>query len=121
MRTLVLISAAGAVGTAARYLLSKTLLQPGSAAFPVATLFVNFVGSFLISFLLPTALKRAWPEPITLALTTGLLGGFTTYSAFNYDLTLYFSEGQWLKGFGYMAATLIGCLIAGFAGLSLSR
>ena len=53
-----------------------------------------------------------------LMLTTGVMGGFTTYSTFNYETTNYFREGAWLMGATNIAATLIGCLAAGLAGIA---
>lgn len=58
---------------------------------------------------------------VRIMLTTGVMGGFTTYSTFNYETTSYFREGAWLIGFANIAATLIGCLAAGVAGLALAR
>jgi fluoride exporter len=118
LRTLLLVSAAGAVGTAARYLVSRTLPQ---APFPAATLFVNVLGSFVIGLVVPMALKQEWPESLRLAVTTGLLGGFTTYSAFNHELTAFLSEGHWGRAVTYAVATVAGAMVAGFAGLALSK
>jgi fluoride exporter len=118
LRTLLLVSAAGAVGTAARYLVSRTFSQ---VPFPAGTLIVNILGSFIIGLVLPMALKNAWPESLRLVVTTGLLGGFTTYSAFNYELTAFLSEGHWVKAGAYAVGTVAGAIVAGFAGLALSK
>src|ERR1043166_2607818 len=112
-----LVCAGGAAGTAARYL---TALWAGAAlgpAFPFGTLIVNVVGSFLIAFVMQIGIAT----DVRIMLTTGVMGGFTTYSTFNYETTSYFREGAWLIGFANVASTLFGCLAAGIAGLALAR
>ena len=117
-----LVCAGGAAGTAARYL---TALWAGAAlgpAFPFGTLIVNVVGSFLIAFVMQIGIATEWlSTDVRIMLTTGVMGGFTTYSTFNYETTSYFREGAWLIGFANVAATLIGCLVAGVAGLAVAR
>ena|SRR5438045_3134364 len=117
-----LVCAGGAAGTAARYL---TALWAGAAfgpAFPFGTLIVNVLGSFLIALIMQIGVATEWMSAdVRIMLTTGVMGGFTTYSTFNYETTSYFREGAWLIGFANMAATLIGCLAAGLAGLALAR
>jgi len=117
-----LVCAGGAAGTAARYL---TALWAGAAfgpAFPIGTLIVNVAGSFLIAFLMQIGVATEWMSTdVRIMLTTGVMGGFTTYSTFNYETTSYFREGAWLIGFANIAVTLIGCLVAGVAGLAVAR
>ena len=106
---LFLICLGGAVGTAARYFISTT--------WPFGTLIVNLAGSFLIAVIMELSLSN----DIRLALTTGLMGGFTTYSAFNQETLDHFRSGAWTSGAGYIAATVIGCLVAGLAGVVAGR
>ena len=117
-----LICLGGAIGTAARYLTALWAASAFGAAFPAGTLIVNVAGSFLIALImqLSTATDLISPD-LRLMLTTGVMGGFTTYSTFNYETTNYFREGAWLIGLANIGATLIGCLIAGAAGLALAR
>ena len=68
-----------------------------------------------------TMFFMAFSANVRLTLITGVMGGFTTYSTFNYETTNYFREGAWLMGATNMAATLVGCLAAGLAGLALAR
>ena len=84
---------------------------------PFGTLIVNLAGSFLIAFIVETMPASEW----RVMLTTGVIGGFTTYSAFNLETTSYFRSGAWLIGFANIAATLVGCLLAGAAGIALAR
>ncbi len=119
---LFLISLGGAFGTAARYLTTMWAATVFGPAFPAETLTVNIVGSFLIALIMQLSFDSvAMSTDVRLMLTTGVTGGFTTYSAFNYETTNYFREGAWGTGIANVAATFFGCLIAGFAGLALAR
>ena len=114
MSRFALICLGGAIGTGARYL---TVLWAASAfgpAFPFGTLIINIAGSFLLGFLM----QLGATSPV---LTTGVMGGFTTYSTFNYETTNYFRIGAWVLGAANIAATLVGCLAAGLAGIALAK
>jgi CrcB protein len=117
-----LICLGGAVGTGARYLTALWAASALGIGFPYGTLIVNLTGSFLIAFLMQIGTTTEFFSPdVRLMLTTGVMGGFTTYSTFNYETTNYFRDGAWLLGAANAAATLAGCLIAGLAGLALAR
>jgi len=58
---------------------------------------------------------------LRLTLATGVLGGFTTYSTFNYETLAYLREGNWAVGITNVAATVLLCLAAGIAGLAFAR
>ncbi len=112
----------GAVGTGARYLLSGWALTLLGAGFPWGTLAVNLIGSFAIGAIMHLALATKLLGPtLRLTLVTGVLGGFTTYSAFNYETLQYLRESNWTLGLANIAATLLLCLAAGAAGLTLAR
>ncbi len=114
-----LVFAAGGLGASMRYLVG---LWIGPRAFPYATLVVNLVGSFLIALVLEASLRvTSFPPNLRLALTTGCLGGLTTYSSFNYETTTLAAQGSSGRALLNVAATLIGCLLAGLAGLWLAR
>ena len=112
----------GALGTGCRYLLSGWLQRRMGAAFPYGTLAVNLLGSFLLGLILEVALTtNALSLELRLALTTGVMGGFTTYSTFNYEtLQLLLDEG-WLLAAANLGMTVIGCLLAGALGLLCGR
>lgn len=122
MARLVLISLGGALGTAARYLLSGWLLRVLGPAFPYGTLAVNVIGSFLLGALMHVGLQTALLSPTArLVLGTGVMGGFTTYSTFNYETLQYLQQGAWgLAGLN-VAATLLVCLAAGALGVAAAR
>jgi len=93
MGRLALISLGGALGTAARYLLSVGLLRALGPAFPYGTLAVNVIGSFLLGVIMQAGGDTSPLSPTTrLVLGTGVMGGFTTYSAFNYETLRYVQD-----------------------------
>jgi CrcB protein len=107
----------GAAGSGARYLLSTWLQHATGSGFPWGTLAVNAVGSFLMSLLMVVGLETAALSPaLRLGLTTGVLGGFTTYSAFNYETLGFLQEGAPLAASANVLGTLLACLVAGFLG-----
>lgn len=112
----------GALGTGARYLLGGWLAVLFGSAFPYGTLAVNVLGSLLTGLVMQIALNTSLADPtLRLVLTTGFLGGFTTYSAFNYETIHYAREGALFMAvfnFGLMTAA---CLIAGFFGVVLAQ
>jgi fluoride exporter len=116
-----LICLGGAVGTGARYLLA-TAMARAFGNFPFGTLAVNVIGSFLVSVVMVLALERsALPPDLRLVLATGLLGGFTTYSSFNYETLHLAQSGAAGLAAVYVALTLVGCLAAGLAGVGVAR
>ena len=117
-----LVCLGGALGSGARYLVSVGAAAAFGIAFPYGTLIVNVAGSFAVAFLMHMsmagdALSPEW----RLLLTTGVMGGFTTYSTFNYETLSYFREGAWGIATLNVAVTLLGCLAAGLAGFALAR
>ena len=122
MARLLWISLGGALGTAARYLVSVWLLRALGPAFPYGTLAVNVIGSFLLGAIMQAGLDTTLLSPTTRAvLGTGVMGGFTTYSTFNYETLQYLQEGAWAMAGLNVAATLLVCLAAGALGVALAR
>jgi fluoride exporter len=108
----------GAAGTGARYLLSGWLLRAAGPGFPWGTLAVNVIGSFLLGLIMQVSLTTGLISPaLRLALTTGVMGGFTTYSTFNYETLQYLQQNEWLAAFTNVAVTLLVCLAAGALGV----
>src|SRR5437667_442243 len=122
MTRFLLICLGVAAGTGARYLTALCASAAFGPSFPAGTLFADLAGSFLLGFLMQaSATTSLLSSDVRLMLTTGVMGGFTTYSTFNYETTNYFREGAWLMGATNIAATLAGCLVAGLAGIALAR
>ena len=113
-----LVCVGGAIGTAARYLTALWIPTLLGTSFPFATLMVNCVGSFLIAFIMQIGITS--PD-LRAMLTTGVMGGFTTYSTFNYETTEFLREGAWTLAAANIIGTVIVCLVAGFAGAALAR
>jgi CrcB protein len=112
----------GAAGTGARYLLSGWLLRTAGPGFPWGTLAVNVTGSFLLGLIMQVALATDLISPtLRLALSTGVMGGFTTYSTFNYETLQYLQRNEWPAAFANVAATLLVCLAAGALGVLTGR
>ena len=113
---------AGGVGTGARYLLSGWVQRRVGSTFPFGTLAVNLIGCFLLGVVMQVALSsRLLPPDVRIVVAIGLLGGFTTYSTFNYETLILFREGAWGLGVGTIFVTLIGCLAAALTGIAGAR
>ena len=121
MVRLLWICLAGAAGTAARYLIGLWSVGRFGPTFPYGTLIVNLTGCFLIAFVMEVAAARSWPETTRLAVTVGFLGGFTTYSSFNFETTRLAQTGILSGASAYVLATLVGGLAAGILGLLAAR
>ena len=111
-----------AAGGGARYFASGWALKALGPAFPYGTLAVNLIGSFLVAGLMFAGVEGAlMPPTVRLALTTGVMGGFTTYSTFNHETLACMQQGAWLLAVANVLTTVLVCLIAGFAGQALVR
>lgn len=112
----------GALGSMARYQLDVWAQRKFGVSFPYGILAINLLGSFLLVFLMQLGARTDALSPTTrLALTTGVLGGFTTYSTFNYDTLRLAEGGAWAAAIANACATLFGCLAAGIGGWALAR
>jgi fluoride exporter len=117
-----IVCGAGAVGCGARYLVALWAGQRFGTAFPYGTLIVNVVGSFAIALVLELSIRiAAFPPNLRLALATGFMGGFTTYSAFNYESTALLLDKSFARAAANLAITVVGCLLAGLLGLWTAR
>jgi CrcB protein len=112
----------GAFGTGARYLLSGFVLEQFGPAFPSGTLAVNILGSFLLGALMFLGVEAGMlPPTLRLALTTGVMGGFTTYSTFSFETMRYLQDGAWQIAALNVAITVVTCLVACFLGWGLAQ
>ena len=122
MDRLLWVCVGGAVGSGARYLVSGWVMKLAGSTFPYGTLAVNLVGSFLLGALMHIGLSSDAMSPNTrLALTTGLLGGFTTYSTFSYESLTLLREGAWLHAGLNVGVTVAACLVASAGGYFTGR
>ena len=122
-RLIAVVALGGMVGTTARWALTNAL---GSSAngFPTATLVENVVGSFLLGALLEALLRRGDETPrgrvLRLGLGTGVLGGFTTFSALAYELERLLAGGQVTLAVVYAVLSLVLGILACVAGIALA-
>jgi fluoride exporter len=121
MARFLLVCLFGAAGSGTRYLVSLWAGQKLGTGFPWGTLLVNLAGCFLIVLIMDLALRTTFSPTLRLALTTGFLGGLTTYSSFNYETTRLLQEGATRIAVINLGATLVGCFAAGLGGLALAR
>jgi len=116
------ICLAGAAGTGTRYLVGLWAEERLGAQFPYGTLIVNVAGCFLIALVMHLALNAVtFPPNLRLALTTGFLGGLTTYSSFNYETMKLAREGALGGALLNFGVTTCACLVAGLLGLALAQ
>jgi CrcB protein len=119
---LLLVCLGGAAGTGARYLFGGWAQRTLGVGFPYGTLIINAVGSFLLVMIMHLSLETGAISPdARVILGTGMMGGFTTYSTFNYETFRLFQQGSFGTAALYLLATVVGCLGAGALGLVLAR
>ncbi len=121
MPYLVVFLGAG-LGGALRHGVNLATLRWFGVGFPAGTLAVNIVGSLAMGLIAGYfALKGDAPQAVRLFLTTGVLGGFTTFSAFSLDAVLLWERGQSPVAAAYVAASVVCALVGLVAGLAIVR
>jgi CrcB protein len=127
MQLFLLAAAGGAIGAGLRLLVNEALAAPqivrGALVFPWATFTVNILGSFLMGIIAVYVTQRleGSPEWRTF-LATGVLGGFTTFSAFSLDLmNLMTDSGLSLRFFAYAIGSVVLAFVALIIGMALAR
>ncbi len=121
---LALVSVGSAVGGSLRYWLGSWIERTSWwHGIPAGTLCINVSGSFVIGFLAVAFLERLSPSQreAYLLLGTGLCGGFTTFSTFEWETYKLVREGSWPMALTYIAASCLGGFIAVFAGATLAH
>jgi CrcB protein len=122
MRFVLYAAAGGGIGAAARHLVNVGFGRWLAAGFPWSTLFVNVVGSFLMGALIEAfALKFKGSLELRTFLATGVLGGFTTFSAFSMDFAHLMQRHDTLPAAAYVVASVVLSIAALYAGLWLVR
>lgn len=123
MDKLILVAAGGAVGAVARYLTGLAALRSLGAAWPYGTLAVNVVGGFAMGLLaaLLAARGEADQDRWRLLLGVGVLGGFTTFSAFSLEVAMMIERREWASAFTYSTLSVVASVAALFAGMILAR
>ena len=122
MTNLLAIAVGGAFGAVGRFASSQWIYSLLGRQFPYGTLFVNFIGSFVMGFLAILLIERiaAGPE-LRAFLLIGFLGSFTTFSTFSLETINLFSSGEALKAFINMLLSVFVCVTACWLGMILGR
>ncbi len=126
MKLLILVSAGGAIGAAFRYLTYQAFAGYAAAhsgqAFPWATLTINVIGSFLMGLAVVTILDRFDNSPELRAfIMAGVLGGFTTFSAFSLDAYELYAHRSIEAVAAYVVASVVLSIAGLLAGIALAR
>jgi CrcB protein len=121
MPNLLLVMLGGAIGAGLRHLVGVAALARLGAGFPWGTLFVNLAGGLLIGLVAGWFARAGANEQMRLFFAVGLLGGFTTFSAFSLETFLMIERGQIGAAAAYVGASVIGSVALLIAGLWLVR
>ena len=122
MPSLLYVLVGGAIGAGARYELGRLTLRQLGPGFPWGTLIVNLAGGFAMGLLAGAMAERGTVDrPLWLLLGTGVLGGFTTFSAFSLDLFAMIERGQHGLALGYAVGSTLGALLLLVVGWSNAR
>ena len=122
MTNLLLVAAGGAIGASLRHLSGIFMLRMTGVGFPWGTLFVNVLGSLVMGVFIAWMVKRTGiSNEIRLFFATGILGGFTTFSAFSLDVANLVERDAMGNAFIYIAASVLLSVTAIFVGLWFGR
>lgn len=124
MTSYLIVFLGAGIGGALRHGVNLGCARLCGTAFPWGTLAVNVVGSFAMGVLIGWLAFKAgegWSQPTRLFLATGILGGFTTFSAFSLDAVLLWERGQAGLAAAYVAASVLLSILGLVAGLALVR
>ncbi|RJG45205.1 fluoride efflux transporter CrcB [Mesorhizobium sp. DCY119] len=122
MYNLVLVAIGGAIGASLRHLVNLAALRLVGMTFPWGTMAINIAGSFAMGVFIELLARRFdASNEIRLFVATGILGGFTTFSAFSLDFAVLWERGAALPALAYVLVSVIGAILALFLGLWLVR
>jgi len=115
------VAVGGAIGAPLRYELERLVTSPAHG-FPLATLLINVTGSLVLGFLVTLIVER-WPLTTYLRAfaATGVLGAYTTWSTFMVETDQLLQAGRLAAAAGYVGASLVAGLAAGYIGILLAR
>ncbi|AMX93094.1 MULTISPECIES: fluoride efflux transporter CrcB [Mesorhizobium] len=121
MFNLFLVFLGGGIGAGIRHLTNIGALRFVGPNYPWGTMAINVIGSFAMGLFIASMMRRGGSNEVRLFVATGILGGFTTFSAFSLDFATLWERGATLPALGYALASVIGAIIALFLGLWLAR
>ena len=118
IRLILIVGTGGFIGTIARFFANELMKKITSINFPLATLFVNILGCLIIGVIYGFIDKGKLHEPeFRLFLTTGICGGFTTFSAFSVENIIMIRNGEFLNVFAYIAISILFGFAATYLGM----
>lgn len=119
MPILLAVAAGSAVGGVARYLMSGALQTGTRGAFPVGTLAVNILGSFILGAVARYATTNPAISPeMRVLLGAGFCGGFTTFSTFSVETLELMQAGDYSRALGYVGVSVVASLAAAAMGMA---
>jgi len=122
MTNILWVAAGGAIGACLRHVSGMIALRIMGSGFPWGTLLVNVTGSLVMGLFIAWMTKKTGTSnEIRLFVATGILGGFTTFSAFSLDVANMIERGAMAHALGYITASVIISVIAIFIGLWFGR
>jgi fluoride exporter len=119
---LILVALGGAIGASLRHLVNLASLRLVGTAFPWGTMAINVAGSLVMGVFIELLARRFnASNELRLFIATGILGGFTTFSAFSLDFAVLWERGAAVPALAYAIASVVGSILALFLGLWLAR
>ena len=117
---ILLIAAFGVVGTLARYWLQGVVQDRAGATFPAGTLVVNLSACLALGVVSEYALRHiAFPPEWRVGVTVGFFGAYSTFSTFSLESMKMLEDGEWTRATAYLAASIVGGLLAVKLGMRL--
>lgn len=121
-----LVMIGGGIGAALRYNLGRYLMQYNDGNWPIGTFSANIIGGLCMGLLMAFLIRGDMQsdnqmENVRLLIGVGLLGGFTTFSAFSLEMAMMIERGEWMSAIIYALASVLISLLALFAGMIAMR
>ena len=124
MQAALIVFAGGGLGAVIRHLVNQGITRLVGFEFPWGVMLINISGSFIMGLAAAFFAFKAdasWSQPIRLFMTTGILGGYTTFSAFSLDVALLWERGEPIQTLLYVLGSVWLSVLGLFAGLTLVR
>ena len=124
MQTALIVFAGGGLGAVIRHFVNQLVTRLAGLDFPLGVMLINISGSFIMGLAAAFFAFKAdasCSQPVRLFITTGILGGYTTFSAFSLDVALLWERGEPLQALLYVLGSVVLSVVGLFAGLTLVR
>lgn len=124
MQSVLIVFAGGGLGAVARHLLNMSVTRLIGSDFPWGVMLINISGSVIMGMAAAFFAFKAdanWSQPLRLFMTTGILGGYTTFSAFSLDVVLLWERGEPLQALAYVLGSVALSVLGLVAGMALVR